>query len=139
LGGIAIDVELDAVVIGIAEVEGFADTVVGGTVERDVVFDETAQGVCQRGAVGVENGDVKETCGAARRGFATAAFPGVEADVMMVSTRRDEGGLGAVALGELETEDAAVEGEGALQVGHLEVDVADADGGVDGGAHIKQR
>jgi hypothetical protein len=134
-GGIAIDVEFEAVVIGIAEVEGFADAVVGGAVERDFVFDEAAQGICEGGAIRVKNGDVVEARGAAWWGFAAASFPGVEADVMMVTTRRDEGGLGAVALGELETEDAAVEGEGALQVGHFEVDVADADGGVDGRAH----
>ena len=51
--------------------------------------------------------------------------------MVMVAAGRDEGGLGAVALGQLEAEHAAVEGERPLEVGHLEVDVADARAGVD--------
>jgi len=139
LRGIAIDVEFEAVVVGIAEVEGFADAVVGGTVEGNFVFYKTAQSVREGGAVRVDNGDVKETGGAAWRGFAATAFPGVKADVMMVTTCGNEGCLGTVALGEFETEDAAVEGKGALQVRHLEMNVADADGGVDGRVHEVNR
>ena len=139
LGGIAIDVEFDAVAIGIAEVESFANAVVRSTIERDFVFDEAEKGIGQRGAIRVENGDVIEAGGAVWRGFAATAFPGVEADVVMITAGGDKRGLGAVALGELETEDAAVEGEGALQIGHLQMNVADADAGVDGGAHIKRR
>jgi hypothetical protein len=51
--------------------------------------------------------------------------------MMMVVARRDEGRLLAVFLLQLEAEHTAVKIEGALQVGDLEVDVADADCGGD--------
>src|SRR5205823_4152292 len=43
----AIPVELQAVAVGVAEVEGFADAVVGGAVERDAGADETAKRIGQ--------------------------------------------------------------------------------------------
>ena len=52
--------------------------------------------------------------------------------MVMVAPGRDEGGLAAVALHQLEAEHAAIEGERALEIGHLEMDVADPDAGIDG-------
>src|SRR4051794_30053794 len=63
---------------------------------------------------------------------AAPALPGVEADVVVVAAGRDEGGLGAIALHQREAEHAAIEIEGALDVGDLEVDVADPGAGRDG-------
>ena len=51
--------------------------------------------------------------------------------MVVVAAGRDEGGAGA-AGGHLEAQHAAVEIERPLQVGDLQVDVADADAGVDG-------
>jgi hypothetical protein len=45
--------------------------------------------------------------------------------VVVVSTGREEGGLVAEAVHELETEPASIEVDGAVEIGHLEVDVAD--------------
>ena len=50
---------------------------------------------------------------------------------MVIAARRDEGGFVAQTLLQLEAEDARVEGERALDVGHLEVDVADVYTGID--------
>ncbi len=50
---------------------------------------------------------------------------------MVVAAGGDEGGVVAPALHQLEAEDAAVEVERAVDVGDLEVDVADVDAGVD--------
>ena len=50
---------------------------------------------------------------------------------MVVAARRDERGLIAVELRHLETEDAAIKIERALQVGHFEVDVANRDARMD--------
>ena len=47
--------------------------------------------------------------------------------MVVVAAGRDERGLLAVALDQLEAEHAAVEGERAVEVGDLEVDVADAE------------
>jgi hypothetical protein len=50
----------------------------------------------------------------------------------MVSARRYEGGLAAEALLNLETENAAVKSEGAVEIGDFKMHVADADAGIDG-------
>ena len=49
----------------------------------------------------------------------------------MVAPRRDERGLVAVALHDVEAEDVAVERQRAVDIRHLQVDVADVDAGVD--------
>ena len=49
----------------------------------------------------------------------------------MVAAGRDERGLVAVPLHHVEAEDVAVEGERAVDVGDLQVDVADVDAGVE--------
>ena len=62
---------------------------------------------------------------------AAARLPGVEPDVVVVAAGGDEGGVGSVALGQLEAEHAAIELERAVDVGDFEVDVADVDAGID--------
>ncbi len=133
LGLGAVDVEFDAVVVGVAEVEGFGDAVVGCAIEGDVVCDETAEGVCEFFAGGVEDGGVVEAGGAFGGGAGVFGVPGVEADVVVVVAGGEEGGGITEALGFGEAEDVAVEVEGAFEVCDFEVDVADAGFGVEGG------
>ncbi len=52
--------------------------------------------------------------------------------MVVIAAGREERGLRAVALRQLEAEHAAVEAEGAIKVGDLEVDVADPCAGIDG-------
>ena len=122
----AVPVELYAVEVGVVEVEGFADAVVGGAVEGDVGGEEAAEGVGQGCAGGVEDGQVVEAGGAGRGRLAAEGFPGVEAYVVVVAAGGEEGGGVAHALGDVEAEDAVVEGEGAVEVGDAEVDVTHA-------------
>src|SRR5215211_6419528 len=74
---------------------------------------------------------MEEAGGTGRRWRAAFRGPGVEPDVVVVAAGGDEGGVRAPALHQLEAEDAAVELEGAVDVGDLEVDVADVDAGID--------
>ena len=60
----AVDVEFDAVAVGIAEVQRLADAVVAGAVEGDAGLDEAAQGVGEVAARGVEDRRVIEAGGA---------------------------------------------------------------------------
>jgi len=96
------------------EVEGFADTVVGGSVEGDIGRKKAAEGVGQGGARRIEDGQVVEASGAGRRRLAAEGFPGVEADVVVVASRGKERGGVAHAHGDVEAEDAVVEGEGTV-------------------------
>jgi hypothetical protein len=132
----AIDVEFDAIVVGVAEVECFGDAVIGGAVERDVVFHEAAEGVGEFFTGGVEDGDVVEAGGVGGGRAGVFGMPGVEADVVVVvagATGGEECGGVAEALGFGKAEDVAVEVESAVEVGDFEVDVADAGFGMDGG------
>ncbi len=60
-----------------------------------------------------------------------AALPGIEPDVMMIAAGGDEGRLLRQALRQLETQHAAIEAERAIEIGHFEMDMADADAGID--------
>ena len=116
------------------EVEGFADAVVGGAVERDVGGEEAAEGVGQGCARGIEDGEVVEAGGAGWGWLAAEGFPGVEAYVVVIAAGGEEGCGVSHALRDLEAEDAVVEGEGAVEVGDAEVNVAHAGLGMDGDA-----
>src|SRR5439155_1644822 len=61
-------VELDAVVVGVAEVERLADAVVGRAVEPDPGVAEAAEGVTEGGAGRISDRDVVEPGGARWRG-----------------------------------------------------------------------
>jgi hypothetical protein len=52
--------------------------------------------------------------------------------VVVIAPGRHEGRLGAVALHQLKAEHAAIEGERALEIRHLEVNMADPDARIDG-------
>src|SRR5687768_1345273 len=76
-----VPIKFDAVAVPVTQVEGFADSVVGCAIERDASLLQPAQGVGQRRARGVKDGEMIKACGS-RWGWRTApAFPGVKADV----------------------------------------------------------
>ena len=52
--------------------------------------------------------------------------------MVVIAAGRDEGGLLAVALHQLEAEHAGVEAERAVEIGDLEMDMADPHAGIDG-------
>ena len=110
LGFGAVPVEFDSVVVGVVEVEGLADAVVGGSVEGDIGGEEAVECVGERGTGGVEDGEVVEAGGSGRGRGATEGLPGVEADVVVVASGGEEGGGVAEVLGDVEAEDSVVEG-----------------------------
>lgn len=97
-----IPVEFDAILIGIGQIDGVADTVVGGTLKGDAGFDDALDGVGEVGAGGIEDGDVEEASAVGWGWLASGAFPGVDDDVMMITTGREEDGAVAVAGGDVE-------------------------------------
>lgn len=131
--GCAVTIQLDAVAVGIAKVERFAHAVVGRALELKASGPDASEGVGERGAGGVEDGDVEESRRARRGWLAAPALPGIQADVVVIAARGDKGSVGSEALHELESEDATVEAEGALEIGDLEVHVPDANVGIDVG------
>ena len=125
-------IELDAVLVGIAQIKRLADAVVAGAVELDAGLDHAIQRIRQRRARGIENGGVKQPGGAWRRRMAAFAFPGVEPDVVVIAAGRNERRTGAHPLHHLEAEHAAIEPQRAFEIGDLEMDMPDPGAGDDG-------
>jgi hypothetical protein len=69
--------------------------------------------------------------------MAAAAFPGVETNVVVIAASGEESRFRATAEHQLETEDTTIESERALEIGHLEMDVANTDTGVDRGLNSR--
>ena len=84
------------------------------------------------GAGGIEDRGVKQPGGARRRRMAAFAFPGVEADVVVIAAGRNERRARAHALHHLEAEHAAIEAERAIEIGDLEMNMPDPGAGDDG-------
>src|SRR5438067_1716134 len=127
-----VTVELDAVRVGITEIDRLTHAMVARPVERDAGVGDAPHRVRERAPVRVADSDVEEAGRPRRRGRTALRLPRVQADVMMVSAGRDEGRVRAVALLELEAENAAVEVERAVDVGDLQVHVADVHARIDG-------
>ena len=127
----AVPVKLDAVAVRIAQIKRLADAVVGRAIERHVRGQQTLQRIGQRGARRIQDRDVVQAGRAGWRRRAAFALPGIQTDVVMIAARGEKGRLVAEPLLQLEPEHAAVEGERAVEVGHLQMHVADADVRVD--------
>ena len=119
------------------KVERFRNAMVGRAIELHLVGDEALQRIGEVGARRIENCHVIEPGGAGRRRLASRTLPGVEANVVVVAAGGHESRLLAIHLLQFEAEHAAIEVEGPLDVGHLEVNMANARAGRDrgGGNH----
>ncbi len=80
----------------------------------------------ERLAVGEDERRVVEPCVAGRGWGGAQAFPGVEADVVVIAPRREKSRALAYARLDREAQHLGVEGYGAVEIGHLEMDMADA-------------
>ena len=123
----AVPVEFDAVAIRVAQVERFADAVIGGAFEGYSRFDEPAQGVGQRRPRGVNYCNVVKAGCSRRRRRTTLAFPCIQPDVMVVAARRNKRRVASIALGQFKAQHTAIEPKSAFEVSRLEMDVADSD------------
>src|SRR5260370_26455178 len=114
-----------------AEIERLGDPVIARAVQRDSSREQSFQGGGQRSSRGVKDRQMVETGAAARRRRTATALPGIEADMVVIAAGRNEGCLAATALGQRESEHAAVEGQRPVEIRDLEVDVAYPDGSID--------
>src|SRR6202167_2409413 len=128
-----VPVKLDAVFIGIAQIECFADALIGSAVERTFGFDQPAQRIAQSGPRRVKDREMIKAGRSLWRRRPTAAFPGAEPNVMMITAGRNKCRLPAEPLRQLEAEDAGIEGQRPVDIGHLQMDVTNAHAGVDRG------
>src|SRR6266542_870721 len=74
----AVAIELDAILVGIAEIDRLADAVVARTVERDAGVQNGAHRLRQGPAIRIADRDVEESGRPTRRRRATFRFPRVQ-------------------------------------------------------------
>jgi len=129
----AVAVQFDPVAIGVGQIDRLAHAMVGGPVQRDACAHHPRQRIGQSGAVGIEDRGVVEPRVPRWRGCAARAFPGVEPDMVVIAASGQKGRAGPVSLGHFKAEHAAVEGDGPVQIGDFQVNMADACGRGDGG------
>src|SRR5262245_8659699 len=128
----SVPAKLDAVAVGITQIERLAHAVIARTFQRNPSRKQSFQSVGECRPRRIQNSYVIKAGAAGRRGRTAAALPGVEADMVVVSASRYEGRLMAVALGQRESKHAAIECERAVEIRDLEVDVPDLDTGING-------
>src|SRR5262249_19413982 len=122
--------ELEAVLLGVAEVDGLVGPVVVGAVDRPAGISKTPQSVAQRGPGRIADGHVVQP-GRPRRWRRTAPrLPCVEAQRVVVAAGGDEECVGDVE-DDVEAKDVDVERPDPIQVARLEVHVAYVDAGLD--------
>jgi hypothetical protein len=111
-------------------------------VDRDAVVEQALHRPAELRPVGIDERRVVEADVARRGRRGALALERVQADMVVVVTGGQERGrdAGRTAVGgHAEPERVAIEAERAVEVRHLQVDVADADGGMDGlGVHGAQ-
>ncbi len=129
----AVAVKLYPIAIGIRDIDRLADSVISGALNRDPGLDQAAQGIGQLRAIRVEERSVIKPCVTLRCGCATKTFPGIQTKVVMIATSRQKCRPCAEFLLNLKTKHALVKGDGAVKVGHFQVDMANAGLGVNGG------
>src|SRR5215210_4888565 len=78
--------QLDAVAVGVAQVERLGDAVVGGAVYGVFGVQEPAEGLREVPTLGIQNGEVEESGGIPRGWGRVLAHPSVQADVVMVAS-----------------------------------------------------
>jgi len=122
-----VPIKLDAVVVGVAEVDRFTDAVVRRAFERDASLRDSTQGVGQFRPCRVQDGDMVQASRAGRRRLASGAFPSVQSDVMVITPGGEENGLRPVALCDLKAEHVSIERQRPFQVRHFQMNVADPD------------
>ncbi len=106
---------------------------VGCALERDVGSQDTMHRLGKGLAVREPHSDVIEPGRPRWSRRSPLRLSGVEPDVVVVAARGDERGLVTHWRLLLETEDVPPEGECAIEIGHLQVDVPDVD------ARVEQR
>lgn len=129
----SVGVELDAEAVGVAEIQRLGDAVVGGALERPARAGDAPHAVGERGAAGMQPGDVVEAGGAARQRRGSGDVAEYERRALEVRAEpRDV----LLAGDQRQAEHALVEVGAARQVAHGERDRADAQIGVDRG-HLR--
>ena len=125
-----VPLELEAVLLGVAEVKRLMRAVVRCTLERPPGLDETPECIAERGSRRVADGDVVEPGRVPRRGRAAGGLPRVEAEVVVIATCGQEEGVGHLH-DDVEAEDPDVEVLDTTEIRSLQMHMTNVHAGRD--------
>ena len=97
-----------------------------GAVQRNAGLDHPFQRRPKAGAVREHKGRVIQSRRAVRRGACSLGMPCVQTDVVVIVARRKKGRLAAIALRQRKPQNIAIECNCAVQIGHFQMNMADA-------------
>src|ERR1039458_8914135 len=98
----------------------------------DACRQQSAQRIRQQCARRIQDGHVIQTRRSRRWRRTAFAFPRVQPDVVMVAASRNEGPLRAETLLQFKAEHLTIKFQRAFEIGHLKMNVADADTRING-------
>ncbi len=127
----AVPVKLHSIAVGVTQVNRLAHAMIGRAVNLNARREQAAQRVGELGAGGIENRQMIQAGRVARGRRTAVAFPSIQADVVMIAAGGNKRRLRPEALREFKAQHVTVKPQRALQVGHFEMHVADADAGSD--------
>jgi hypothetical protein len=122
-----IPIKLYSVSVRIAQVERFADSVIGGAFKWNFCLEETAQRVGEFLPCRIKNRQMVKASRSQRRWRPAGAFPRIQAYVMVIASSREKRCFLSVALRDLKAEHIAIKVERTFQVGHLQMNMANPD------------
>jgi len=128
-----IPAQFEAYAIRIVEVDGFAHSMVDDLIHPDPCCNESLERIRKRRPRGIQDGNVIETGRSCRRWRASETFSRIQPDQVMIGAGRDQGCPRVKALRNLEAENITIERKRPLEIGNLEMDVANSRSRIDRG------
>ena len=114
-----VPIKFHTVFVRIAKIKCLAHAMIRRSVQFDARCNEAAQRIRQRGASRIQNRQMIKSRAARQRRRTACAFPSVQSDVMMITTRRNERRARTKSLLQFKTQHAAIKCQRAIQVRHL--------------------
>ncbi len=124
LAGVAVPRQLDAIEIGIVQIKREVCAVVVVAVDLPAAVQQPPEGIGEIAPGRIVDGEMIEPGRSSLRRFATSAFPSIQSDVVVIPARGQKRGA-AQMVEQIETEYIAIELDGAVEIGDLEMDMPD--------------
>lgn len=133
----SIPIELDTILIGISQIQSFADAVIGCAVENDTRRGDATKRVGKLGPGWIQDGEMVQARGSGGRRRAPTTFPGIQPNVVVIAAGRDERRGWTEPLRELKAQHFAIEAQRPIQFCNPQMNVPDADVWMNG--HVTPR
>lgn len=122
--GVAVPGEFDTVEIGIVQVQGDVGAMVVVPIDLPAAIQQSLERHRQIAPGRIVDGEVIEPGRTGLRGVSTGALPSIQRNMVVVTTCREKRGA-AQGVEQIEPEYIAIEPDGAVEIGDLEMHMTD--------------